>query len=216
MKAERQHKECTSRVLQQSKGGGSLFVDNRPFFNNQSDSVKVLQAMFSTHRATLSSMATYLTATLANGTELCSNLSNSAAGHSEDRFIDEILPAHVADLSSTSDNLIFIGINRSPCTSTDYLGNGSPSCNKVGGALGCAERLIHLVTHGFAHGGTTYPIKLILSVRNLYGSTSAQQANSSEAIAAMIATGRILFDTQQLGGPSTRFQGTGAAKLLSK
>ena len=29
MKAERQHKECTSRVLQPSKGGGGHIVDNR-------------------------------------------------------------------------------------------------------------------------------------------------------------------------------------------
>ena len=30
MKAERQHKECASRVLQPSKGGGGHIVDNRP------------------------------------------------------------------------------------------------------------------------------------------------------------------------------------------
>lgn len=30
MKAERQHKEATSRVIQPSKGGGGYIVDNRP------------------------------------------------------------------------------------------------------------------------------------------------------------------------------------------
>ena len=113
------------------------------------------------------------------------------------------------------DNVIYIGINRSPCTSTDHLGNGSPSCSKGGGKLGCAERLIALVKGGFSHAAKTYPIKLVLEVRNIYGTGSNQEANSAKAIEAMVASGRIKCNSQRVA-TSNNFLGTGTAKLLSK
>ncbi|WCN13978.1 DUF4157 domain-containing protein [Marinomonas mediterranea] len=175
---------------------------------------KTIQAM-SDHLATESSMDTYLTATLGDHL-LCENLKNSSAGHSEDRFIDEVLPASVGFLNPNADNVIFLGINRSPCTSTDYCQNGQPSSSKGGGALGCSERLIHLVNHGFSYGGQVYPIRLVISFRNLYGSNAEKQANSMQALTAMADTGRITLDTQQLGGPSSRFSGTAATKAVSE
>ncbi len=167
------------------------------------------------HSATMSSQATYLSATV-NGVDIADNLQSSAAGHSEDRFIDEVLPASVAHLSTVHDNTIYIGINRSPCTSTDHVGNGQPSSGKGKGmgVLGCSERLINLVNHGFTHSGVTYPIRLDLSVRGVYGSNSDQEANSVRAMEAMVQTGRITIDTQQLGGSSERFMGTSTAKKL--
>lgn len=165
------------------------------------------------HSATMSSQATYLSASV-NGVDIADNLQSSAAGHAEDRFIDEVLPASVAHLSAAHDNTIFIGINRSSCTSTDHVGNGQPSSGKGLGALGCSERLINLVNHGFSHLGVTYPIRLVLSVRGVYGSNSDQEANSVRAMEAMVQTGRITIETQQLGGSSERFMGTSTAKKL--
>ena len=201
------------RKLQEVANNSPQILQLKAFQENVKNRKTVIQGMFSTHKATESSMATYLTATLADGPQLCSNLPNSTAGHSEDRFIDEILPANVASLKTT-DNVIMLGINRSPCTSTDHCGNGSPSSGKPVGAAGCSERLIHLVTHGFVHGGTTYPIILHITYRNLYGSDKQKEANSAQALHAMTATNRISCETQQLGGPSEQFSGTSAAKIL--
>ena len=43
MKAERQQKECTSRVVQPSKGGGGRIVDNRPQSRDQTKIVNAIQ-----------------------------------------------------------------------------------------------------------------------------------------------------------------------------
>lgn len=168
--------------------------------------------------ATESDQATFLTATnMTTEKELCANLVSTKDGHSEDLFIDKVLP-QAADnnwLIAGQENLIFIGINRSPCTSTDHMHNGSPSCGKAAGKLGCAERLIALVAHGFSHGGKTYPIKLQLQVRHVYGSDSMEGANSAKAIEAMIATGKITCDSQRIA-ESTTYRGTATAKAVSK
>ena len=189
--------------------------NNKPNRNKVWESVKPKKVpiQLMPHSATMSSQATYLSASV-NGVDIADNLQSSAAGHAEDRFIDEVLPASVAHLSATHDNTIFIGINRSPCTSTDHVGNGQPSSGKGLGALGCSERLINLVNHGFTHLGVTYPIRLVLSVRGVYGSNSDQEANSVRAMEAMVQTGRITIETQQLGGSSERFMGTSTAKKL--
>src|SRR5262249_28982564 len=162
-----------------------------------------------------SSQSTYLTATLGNGTELVSNLRSTAAGHSEDRLIDEVLPAAAVagHLDAKTDNIVVIGINRSPCSSTDWAHNGAVTCNKAAG-VGCAERLIHLAQHGFTHGGTTYPMKIVLVFRQIYGDSSAKQVNSVLANEAMTKAG-ILVEMQQAAGPTKRFYGTGAMKQLS-
>lgn len=194
----------------------SLSILERAMKKNNPKSPKRKEKKYMPTKGTNPIELSNLTSTLTSRdplVELCSDLSNSAAGHSEDRFIDEVLPANVAFLSTTTDNVIHIGINRSPCTSTDHCGNGCPSCNKGPGASGCAERLIHLVTHGFTHGVLTYPIKLVISVRNLYGDSAEKQANSSMAIDAMNATGRIQCDSIRLA-ESTRFMGTKAAGML--
>ncbi len=163
--------------------------------------------------ATESSQSTYLTAVMANGTALCEDLASSAAGHSEDRFIDQTLPAAVAAglLDAKADNHIFIGINRSPCSSTDRAGDGTTTCTKGGAAAGCTERLITLVTTGFTSGMTNYPIRLTISIRNVYD----MSPNSVLANEAMIATGRIDIEFQKIGGSSTRFMGTKTAMELS-
>jgi len=165
-----------------------------------------------------SAQSTYLTATLINAQgsrELASNLASTAAGHSEDRLIDAILPAAATAgyLEAKADNLLMIGINRSPCSSTDRAGNGQITCNK-GGTPGCAERLIHLAQHGFAHMGTTYPITVVLSFRQIYGDNSAKQANSVLANEAMVKAG-IQIEMQQAAGPTKLFYGTGAMKQLT-
>lgn len=168
------------------------------------------------NKATESSQATYLTATnMTNEQLLAENVVSSGGAHSEDLLIDKVLPwaAENGKLVTGSDNVIFVGINRSPCTSTDHCGNGSPSCDKGAGKTGCAERLIALVTGGFTHKGTAYSIKLIIQVRNIYGSDSDQQANSARAIEAMAATGRIACD-QQRTATSEKFLGLAAAKKL--
>ena len=165
------------------------------------------------NKATESSQSTYLTAMLANGTQLCENLASSAAGHSEDRFIDEILPAAADDkkLDPHNHNLIFLALNRSPCTSTDWAGDGRTTCNKGAGKAGCTEKLIDLVNNGFTHGAVTYSIRLKVDFRNVYD----MSPNSLLAIKAMAATGRIECDFLKLGGSSTRFMGTGAARAVS-
>lgn len=43
MKAERQYKEATSRVLQQSKGGKSFIIDNRPQSENQTKKIDFIR-----------------------------------------------------------------------------------------------------------------------------------------------------------------------------
>jgi hypothetical protein len=163
-----------------------------------------------------SSQSTYLTATLATGVELASNLASTAAGHSEDRLIDEILPkAAGADLlDAKADNILLIGINRSPCASTVYTPSGEASCNKGGGRGGCTERLIHLAQHGLTVGGTSYTFKIYLNIREIYGTNGAQRANSIAANEAMAAAG-IEMD-QQRTASSGRFFGTSAAKLISR
>jgi hypothetical protein len=170
--------------------------------------------------ATESSQGTYLTATLVQGstlTELVSGLSSGPAGHSEDRLIDEVIPAQVALLTpwnghEDSRNFILIGINRSPCTSQDW--GFTASCNKGIGADGCLERLVSLVTDGLSMGGNHYHFKLIVSVRNLYGRGSAQEAASATGMQVASELPFIDFEFQQTSH-STRFSGTGAAKLMS-
>ena len=44
MKAERQHKERTSRVIQPAKGEDGHIVDNRPQSRNQTKMVRIIQA----------------------------------------------------------------------------------------------------------------------------------------------------------------------------
>ncbi|MFN7959754.1 MAG: DUF4157 domain-containing protein [Thermoanaerobaculia bacterium] len=175
----------------------------------------VQRAAVEENKSTESSQSTYLTATLFNslheGKQLCENLASSAAGHSEDRFIDQTLPASVAYLDSKGNNTILIGINRSPCTSTDRAGDGTTTCNKAGAASGCAERLISLVNNDFVHMGTHYPIRLVIAIRNVYD----MSVNSVLANEAMVATGRIAIEFQKIGGSSTKFMGTGVAKEMA-
>jgi hypothetical protein len=178
----------------------------------------VAQAMLANNLATEPSQGTYLTATLltsdGGNVEVCNNLQSSGGRHSEDRFIDEILP-NLADQGTLqgppSVNTFFIGINRSPCTSTDHCGNGQPSSDKPNNGPGCAERLIALVTNGFKRGSKTYKIKLYISTRGIYGSNDSKKANSIRANEAMQQAG-IDIDLQRMGGTSTKFMGTGAMK----
>ncbi len=181
-------------------------------------STTVQRASVGEMKQTESSQSTYLTATLINdqGTrELASNLASTTAGHSEDRLIDQTLPAAAVAgyLEAKSDNHLFIGINRSPCSSTDRAGNGAITCGKAGGTPGCAERLIHVAQNGFTHMGTTYPMRIYLAFRQIYGDNSAKQANSVLANEAMTTAG-IAVSTQQIAGPSSKFQATGAMKSL--
>lgn len=174
----------------------------------------VAQAMLA-NLATKSSQATYLTASLmnANGTySLCTDLANGAAGHSEDIFINTTLPANAGSFDLASTNHLFIGLNRSPCTSTDYLGNGKPSCNKGGGAAGCAENLAALAA-GFAHGGNVYTVFLHIQCRGLYGSDSDEEANSSRALEALNNLANVDIDFQRTA-ESQRFLSTKTATKL--
>jgi len=102
---------------------------------------------------------------------------------------------------------IIISINRSPCSSTDWCHNGAVTCNKGGGAAGCAERLIALK-------GAMPATTIKVDYRDIYGVNAKEEANSASANAAMVAAG-IIMDTHQLGGPDEqKFRHTGAAKKL--
>jgi hypothetical protein len=189
-----------------------------PRLHHGAASTTVQRAAVDEMKQTESSQSTYLTATVVNTQgirELASNLASTAAGHSEDRLIDQTLPAAAAagHLEAKSNNQLWIGINRSPCSSTDRAGNGEVTCGKAGGAPGCAERLIHVAQNGFTHMGTTYPMTIHLAFRQIYGDNSAKQANSVLANEAMTTAG-IAVSTQQIAGPSTKFQATSAMKSL--
>jgi hypothetical protein len=121
-------------------------------------------------------------------------------GHAEDNLIDA-LNGH-----GGVPRLIFISINRSPCTSTDRAGNGATTCNKVGVA-GCTERLLALKL--------AFPAcRINIQFRDLYGKSGDEEANSWLANEAMHTAG-IELETHQLGGPSaTQFRHTGTAKKL--
>jgi ribosomal protein S18 acetylase RimI-like enzyme len=172
-----------------------------------------IQRAMAVNQATEPGQATFLTAyNVTSSVQLCENLASTVGAHSEDRLIDQILPAAAAagNLVAGVRNEIHIGINRSPCTSTDHLNNGCPSSTK---AVGCAERLINLVNNGILYMGTLYTFRLVIQARGLYGSNSDERANSSEAIQAMQNTGFIDFGTQRTA-TSTRYMDTTTAKKM--
>ncbi|MCR6631592.1 MAG: DUF4157 domain-containing protein [Magnetospirillum sp.] len=167
------------------------------------------------NKAAEPSQATYLTAyNETTNQQLCENLQSAVGAHAEDRLIDQVLPAAAlaGQLDPVNRNRLLIGINRSPCTSEDHLGNGQPSSNKGGGAPGCAQRLIDLQLSGRTLHGTHYTFQLVITVRGLYGSNAAERANSASAIEVMDMVG-ITVDQSQLA-TSTRFMDTTTAKNL--
>jgi hypothetical protein len=72
--------------------------------------------------------------------------------------------------------------------------------------------LIDLAQHGFTSGPTTYPIQIVISIRDLYGENAAKEANSVRALEAMRAVG-IEVETQRTA-TSERFLHTTTAKML--
>lgn len=147
-----------------------------------------------------SSQSTELDATVlwTDGTQTTYSTHSDGNGHAEDNLITR-LNAHGGVPA-----MIFISINRSPCTSTDRAGNGAITCNKVG-VPGCTERLIALKL--------AFPACHInIQFRDLYGKNSNEEANSWLANEAMHNAG-IELGTHQRGGPDARqFRHTGTAK----